>query len=637
MSIEKKGRLRRLIAVVAVAGLTAGLVPWGSSLAGKSSAFQVYAQTGNDRQLQDDFASAAREFKVPEEILLSVSYNVSLFEQHDGKPSVSGGYGLMHLTDVDPAKLRRNGKDEAARLTVKEVSQNLGLHTLKTAAALLGESPERLKQDPRQNIRGAAALLAQYARQTTGEVPSEIGDWYGAVAKYSGSSEADVALDFADQVFDTINQGVERTTTSGQQVKLRPEKVEPNRQTVKSLHLQNADWTGADCPSGLSCRFIPAAYIQRSEAPGDYSNYDLADRPDFGGKIRYIIIHDTEENYLDTIKLFANPDAFVSAHYVIRSQDGEVTQMVKNKDIAWQAGNWYINSHSIGIEHEGYAMEGAAWYNEQLYRSSAKLVRYLALKYRIPLDRAHIFGHDEVPGLSPNYQSSMHQDPGPFWDWNHYMELLGAPIIPKFGNKNVVTIKPNFQTNRPPIDGVNPQPSNFVYLYSEPSFDAPLLDDPALNGPGTREGLDWGDKAVTGQTYYLAEHKGDWDAIWYGGQKAWFYNPHHQNTVPGRGTLIAPKKGVQEIPVYGAAYPEDAAYPAGITPAALIPLQYKIPAGQVYVAEEKVKGDYYYAKVFTDDPYATHKMICGQQEFYRIHFNHRFAFVRASDVDVIHP
>lgn len=197
---------------MAVAGLTAGLVPWGSSLAGKSSAFQVYAQTGNDRQLQDDFASAAREFKVPEEILLSVSYNVSLFEQHDGKPSVSGGYGLMHLTDVDPAKLRRNGKDEAARLTVKEVSQNPGLHTLKTAAALLGEGPERLKQDPRQNIRGAAALLAQYARQTTGEVPSEIGDWYGAVAKYSGSSEADVALDFADQVFDTINQGVERTT-----------------------------------------------------------------------------------------------------------------------------------------------------------------------------------------------------------------------------------------------------------------------------------------------------------------------------------------------------------------------------------------------------------------------------------------
>jgi hypothetical protein len=67
----------------------------------------------------------------------------------------------------------------------------------------------------------------------------------------------------------------------------------------------------------------------------------------------------------------------------------------------------------------------------------------------------------------------------------------------------------------------------------------------------------------------------------------------------------------------------------------LVPLQYKIQAGQIYVAEEKVKGDYYYAKVFTYDPYATHKMISGQEEFYRIHFNHRYAFVKASDVDVI--
>jgi N-acetyl-anhydromuramyl-L-alanine amidase AmpD len=635
LPFQKKGSVRRLAAVMAVAGLTAGLVPWGTGLAGKSWAPPVYAQTINDHQLQNDFEKAAKEFKVPEEILLSVSYNVSLFEHHHGEPSVSGGYGLMHLTDVDAAKLHLDGKDETDSLAAKLMSQNPSLHTLNTAAELLGESPELLKKDPAQNIRGAAALLAQYARQTVGEVPSRIEDWYGAVAKYSGSQDAAVALDFADQVFDTINRGVERTTMAGQHVRLAPEKVEPNRETVKSLHLQGANWTGADCPKGLPCRFIPAAYVQRSENPGDYGNYDLADRPNFGGKIRYIVIHDTEENYLDTIKLFANPDALVSAHYVIRSQDGEVTQMVNNKNIAWQAGNWYINSHSIGVEHEGYAMEGATWYNEQLYRSSAKLVRYLAHKYNIPLDRAHIFGHDEVPGLSPARQSGMHQDPGPFWDWNHYMELLGAPITPAHGSKNVVTIKPNFQTNRPPIDGVQPQPSNFVYLYTAPSFDAPLLDDPALNGEGTRKGLDWGDKAVTGQKYYLADRKGDWDAIWYGGQKAWFYNPHHENTVPGTGTLITPKKGVQEIPVYGAAYPEDAAYPDGISPAALVPLQYKIQAGQIYVAEEKVKGDYYYAKVFTYDPYATHKMISGQEEFYRIHFNHRYAFVKASDVDVI--
>ncbi|WP_142303764.1 N-acetylmuramoyl-L-alanine amidase [Neobacillus soli] len=30
------------------------------------------------------------------------------------------------------------------------------------------------------------------------------------------------------------------------------------------------------------------------------------------------------------------------------------------------AGNWYFNMHSIGIEHEGFAVEGTDWYSEQL-------------------------------------------------------------------------------------------------------------------------------------------------------------------------------------------------------------------------------------------------------------------------------
>jgi hypothetical protein len=47
---------------------------------------------------------------------------------------------------------------------------------------------------------------------------------------------------------------------------------------------------------------------------------------------------------------------------VIRSSDGAVTQLVRTKDAAWHAGNWTINSESIGIEHEGIAIDGATWY-----------------------------------------------------------------------------------------------------------------------------------------------------------------------------------------------------------------------------------------------------------------------------------
>ena len=47
-----------------------------------------------------------------------------------------------------------------------------------------------------------------------------------------------------------------------------------------SQHLRNARFTDAECPNGLACRVIPAAYQQNSDDPGDYGNYDLATRPD---------------------------------------------------------------------------------------------------------------------------------------------------------------------------------------------------------------------------------------------------------------------------------------------------------------------------------------------------------------------
>jgi hypothetical protein len=61
--------------------------------------------------------------------------------------------------------------------------------------------------------------------------------------------------------------------------------------------------------------------------------------------------------------------------------------------------------------------------------------------------------------------------------------------------------------------------------------------------------------------------------------------------------------------------------------------QYSIPAGQRYVAYEKVKGDYYDAPTFNDLP--NYHVVTTQTEFYLIRFNHRLAYVKASDVDVI--
>src|SRR5438874_4051050 len=62
-------------------------------------------------------------------------------------------------------------------------------------------------------------------------------------------------------------------------------------------NVKNAKNSGAECPHGLACRVVPAAYAQNSADPGDYGNYDLADRPDDGLGVRFIVLHDTEVSY----------------------------------------------------------------------------------------------------------------------------------------------------------------------------------------------------------------------------------------------------------------------------------------------------------------------------------------------------
>jgi len=326
---------------------------------------------------------------------------------------------------------------------------------------------------------------------------------------------------------------------------------------------------------------------------------------------------------------------------VLRSSDGQVTQMVATPDVAWHAGNWYVNTHAVGIENEGFAAQGYDWYTNQLYRSLARLTRYLADRFGIPLDREHIIGHDQVPGPTAAYQAGMHWDPGPYFDWAHFMALVGAPVTPagSDGTGRVVTIDPNFATNEPPLTscdagGCSAEPAhgtNFVYLHTAPSMDAPLVSDPFLSGTGLEpDGVgttrvdDWGDKAVTGQTFAVAARSGDWTAIWYGGQEAWFENPNGSSAAPGSGTLVTPKAGLSSIPVYGRAYPESVSTDT---------LGYTIPAGQVYVARDLVGADHYAASTWnTPDAYAVET---GPTQFYEISFNHRIAYVRASDVNVV--
>nr|WP_260173644.1 peptidoglycan recognition family protein [Nocardioides albus] len=640
--------------MVAAGTLLSGLVvavPLTAAASGSGTDWGVCLEGSRDRQAV--FDRAAETSGVPKEVLLAVSYMESRWDAHGESPSTSGGYGPMHLTDLpalaqdteahpDPLG-KGDGSDQERTPQQREEAVRLGeVETLRTANDLTGIPVADLRADAVANICGGAAVLADYQKAAGGA--DELADWSAAVGRYSGAADEATALKFARQVFSTLSEGESRTTNDGHEVTLAAKPVTVSEEAVGRLDLADSEAAAAvECPVALGCESLPAPYEQTGDSIGDYGNHDLADRPE-KGSVDYIVIHDTETSYNGTVRLVQNP-TYLGWHYTLRSVDGHVAHHIPGKNIGWHAGNWYVNSHSIGLEHEGYAANGA-WYTEAMYQTSATLVGFLAEKYDVPLDRAHIIGHDQVQGVAPANVAGMHWDPGPYWDWNHYFDLLGSPIMPdRRSRSDIWTVKPDFQTNTGNVmtgcttAGVacpNDRGTNFVNVYSAPSTDAPLLPDTVVGGSARVS--NWGPRLAAGQKVVVNDRtRPDWWGVWFGGKQGWIQNPD-EALLPSDGKVITPKPGTT-AKIYGTAYPTKASdYPAGVTPRTIAPLQYTIPTGQEYVvADAEVPTDYYKANNFNCaavNGVPDCIVISGDTTYYQIWFNHRIAYVMAEDVTV---
>lgn len=134
---------------------------------------------------------------MPESVLLAVSYLESRWEGHDGLPSVSAGYGPMHLVDGRAEPGRPHGAGEDPRgdetrprvIALPPVAADPPEDTLRRASELTGLSPDRLREDASANIMGGAALLADHRRRTGGGSLDDPASWYDAVARYPGTRE----------------------------------------------------------------------------------------------------------------------------------------------------------------------------------------------------------------------------------------------------------------------------------------------------------------------------------------------------------------------------------------------------------------------------------------------------------------
>lgn len=298
------------------------------------------------------------------------------------------------------------------------------LDTLRRGAELTGSTELELRMHGDQALLAGARVLRELADQTNAK-PSDLATWSAAIEEMSGFADQPHRESYAHQVFATLARGGTFTARDGETVFLAPHPELPPTLTL-------------DIRDRLHVLAPPAQYESAEWIPTSCRNKCTEGRATF--KVEMILIHDTEGNWNASVATLQN-DPNKSVQYII-DVDGRVGQFVTEETTAWHAGNFNFNQRSVGIEHVGYATKP---FPEPLYASSAKLTDYLANKYQVPKDRAHIIGHDQVPNgnriaqgsppcsMSPKEcQSSRdyggannHTDPG-IWEWPTFMARFGG-------------------------------------------------------------------------------------------------------------------------------------------------------------------------------------------------------------------
>jgi len=131
--------------------------------------------------------------------------------------------------------------------------------------------------------------------------------------------------------------------------------------------------------------------------------------------IKFVIIHYTGmQSEIESINRLTNPSFRVSCHYLI-NREGEIIQMVKDRNIAWHAGKskWKefkdLNHCSIGVElvNRGHKF-GYQDYSKNQINSLLRLCKNLKKKYSIK--KENFLGHSDIAPLRKT-------DPGEKFPW----------------------------------------------------------------------------------------------------------------------------------------------------------------------------------------------------------------------------
>lgn len=333
------------------------------------------------------------------------------------------------------------------------------------AARLLGVKREQVMHDPQTNILGAAALLDK-ARQNVG-ADAELARVYEQYSGLRSGSKSSAVGAFARESFayDVLLAMDRGSDDHG--IRIQPKAIQWERQfKPDALVRQKAPFVRLDVSRDLieigDYAIDPLDETLQDMAPksrGDARDGVVEKSTDYGPalwvaspnynsrggtKITDVTIHTMQGSYAGSISWFQNSGSQVSAHYLLRSSDGQVTQMVRNSNRAWHVGN--ANSWTIGLEHEGY-VNNAAWYTTAMYNASAALTRHLCSKHAISCASAYKGAASSGINVLPvstrikghqHYSGQSHTDPGINWNWSRYYGLLNPAPPPPVATPKVL-------------------------------------------------------------------------------------------------------------------------------------------------------------------------------------------------------
>lgn len=299
------------------------------------------------------------------------------------------------------------------------------LDTLALGAALSGFSEETLVGDHAAGTEAGAMVLADLASKE-GIRRDDLAAWAPVVEAMSGHRTPEKRAEYRARVFQLLRFGGTAKARDRETVTIPAHPEVPMSLTIAppspeilggSPDYEGAEWI--DTPCADKCNTSRNA------------------------EVTMIAIHDTEGGWDASVATLQN-DPGKSVHYIVDADGGRVAQFIPESYNGWHVGNSYYNNRMVGIEHVGFANQDD--YATEMYEVSAQLVKDIAARHDIPLDRSHVVAHQEVPDGDNIAQSSPpcdqspgdciasgnyggfghHHDPGVYWEWCQFMELVGG-------------------------------------------------------------------------------------------------------------------------------------------------------------------------------------------------------------------